>query len=64
MMIFGFLIVILAIAFFLKPELFRRREAEEKTDKTSPSDILKERLARGEITTEEYEKAREKLNEK
>jgi putative membrane protein len=40
-----------------------RREASDMPTAQSPIDILKERYARGEITSEEYQEMREQLRE-
>jgi len=62
MMFFGFLIVIFAIVFFLKPDILKSRMAVSSSyDKEMR--VLRERLANGEISIEQYEELKETLSE-
>jgi len=61
-MFFGFLIVIFAIVFFLKPDILKSRMAVSSSyDKEMR--VLRERLANGEISIEQYEELKETLSE-
>ncbi|PVD16574.1 hypothetical protein V512_006520 [Mesotoga sp. Brook.08.105.5.1] len=62
MMFFGFLIVIFAIVFFLKPDILKSRMAVSSSyDKEMR--VLRERLANGEISIEQYEELKKTLSE-
>lgn len=52
------LIVILAYFIFQRHDTFNRNDSAE-----TPLDILKKRYAKGEITHEEFERMKEKLNQ-
>ncbi|CCU84619.1 conserved hypothetical protein [Mesotoga infera] len=62
MMFFGFLIVIFAVAFFLKPDILKSRMTISSSyDKEMR--VLRERLANGEISIEQYEQLKKALSE-
>ncbi|WP_367355765.1 SHOCT domain-containing protein [Mesotoga sp.] len=62
MMFFGFLIVIFAVVFFLKPDILKSRMTISSSyDKEMR--ILRERLANGEISIEQYEVLKKALYE-
>lgn len=50
--------VLIFLGFYLMKNYMN---GNQKTTKTDPLEILKERLAKGEITEEEYERLKEKL---
>jgi putative membrane protein len=61
-MFFGFLIVIFAVVFFLKPDILKSRMTISSSyDKEMR--ILRERLANGEISIEQYEVLKKALYE-
>jgi len=62
MMFFGFLIVIFAVVFFLKPDILKSRMTISSSyDKEMR--VLRERLANGEISIEQYQELKKALSE-
>ena len=62
MMFFGFLTVIFAVVFFLKPDILKcRMTISSSYDKEMR--VLRERLANGEISTEQYGELKKALSE-
>ncbi|KYH32753.1 SHOCT domain-containing protein [Neomoorella mulderi] len=54
---------ILVLAVYGLVSLFNRRTGQQPVLRPDPLGILKERYARGEITTDEYHRMREELRE-
>jgi len=59
MIIFWGMVIYLVVAFFNK----NRRDSTDSDKKETTEEILKKRLARGEISVEEYEHLKKRLNE-
>ncbi|MDN5344501.1 MAG: putative rane protein [Clostridia bacterium] len=57
------LLGVLALAVYGLVSLFNRRGARQPMQRPDPLAILKERYARGEITTDEYHRVRDELKE-
>jgi len=60
-------ILIIGILIFIIAALFFKNQSNDKSetgDENNSLDTLKNRLARGEISTEEYDRLKKKLDEK
>jgi putative membrane protein len=59
-MFIGAIVLVLIILLFLRPDLLRSSERSDVRRVSTAEEILKERYARGELSTEEY---KSKLND-
>ncbi|MDP4552311.1 SHOCT domain-containing protein [Alkalihalobacillus macyae] len=59
---FGFLFILIIIAIIVVVFWMRKPGSSSKSSSTNSAETLKERLANGEITEEEYDRLKRKLN--